>query len=319
LTIPNFSGGPSDNLADWEAAIERDTVADDWTPEMKRRVAIGKLSGAALAWHDQTGVTLLEWGAWIAGLRTLFRPRLSISEWCTLVETRRQLPTESGVIYAMEKLKFIRLCPGVELPEADTIPYLIRGLNRPEIAAALLARMPNNITDLIEFVRQLEQVGLSFSTVTHTPVAAAAVLQYGLPPAGHAVPQTAVKDYLSVTVKALANQMSLLASTVHSMANQHIPNWRVEPSPSFPPSRPIFHSLMPKSPDLLHQSIPQVPRQQIPQQSNPAQYYNPYPRRPLNELLCFACNNYGHFAKDCPHNIAAANYYQGNEEADLLG
>ncbi len=52
LTIPNFSGGPSDNFADCEAAIERATVADNWNLEMKRRMAISKLTGLALSWQD---------------------------------------------------------------------------------------------------------------------------------------------------------------------------------------------------------------------------------------------------------------------------
>jgi len=49
LTIPNFSSSPSDKLTDWEAAIERATVADKWNLDMKRGMAISKLTGSALS------------------------------------------------------------------------------------------------------------------------------------------------------------------------------------------------------------------------------------------------------------------------------
>jgi len=74
--IPTFSGGITESLADWEAALTRVALAEGWEDPMKRQVAIGKLTGTALSWHHQTGHTLELWNDWLAGLRLLFQPRL---------------------------------------------------------------------------------------------------------------------------------------------------------------------------------------------------------------------------------------------------
>jgi len=121
--IPTFSGRATESLADWEGALARAAVSDHWNDGMRRRAAITKLDGAALAWHDHTGYALVEWNDWIAGIRTLFQPRLSLTEWCLLVEQRTQLPGESGVEYSMEKARLFLH----ELQDQEKVDYFDRG------------------------------------------------------------------------------------------------------------------------------------------------------------------------------------------------
>jgi len=130
---------------------------------MKRRVAVTKLDGAALACHDHTGYALVEWNDWIAGVRALFQPRLSLMEWCLLVERRTQLAGESGVEYSMEKDKLFRLCPH-QLQEQEKVDYLIRGLMKPDQRGALLGNPPTDVATFIGALRSIEQRTSMFST-----------------------------------------------------------------------------------------------------------------------------------------------------------
>ena len=161
--IPTFSGRATDSLADWEEALSRAAVSDQWNDEMKRRAAVTKLDGAALAWHDHTGYALVEWNDWIAGIRALFQPRLSLTEWCLLVERRTQLAGESGVEYSMEKVKLFRLCPH-QLQEQEKVDYLIWGLMKPDQRGALLGNPPADVATFIEALRSIEQRTSMFST-----------------------------------------------------------------------------------------------------------------------------------------------------------
>ena len=79
--IPTFSGRPTESLVDWEAAINRGAISDVWNDATRRRAAITKLTGAALSWHDHSGHELLNWNEWIAGLRIVFQPRMSLTDW----------------------------------------------------------------------------------------------------------------------------------------------------------------------------------------------------------------------------------------------
>jgi len=134
-TISNYSGSPEDDLVEWETTLFRAAEVDGWDDAMLRRVAISKLTRTALAWQGQTGHTLMTWDDWIGGLRALFNPQLSLTEWILKVESRRQAQGETGVQYALDKAKLCRRCP-VAIAEQNIIPYLVRGLNRPDQAAA---------------------------------------------------------------------------------------------------------------------------------------------------------------------------------------
>lgn len=153
--IPTFFGRPTESLADWEAALHRGAISDVWNDATRRRAAITKLSGAALAWHDHSGHEIHNWNDWITGLRLLFQPRLSLVDWCSMVNQRTQKMEETGAEYAMEKAKLLRLCPHV-LQEREKVDYLIYGLLRTEQKSALLCNPPATINAFVEAIRSLE-------------------------------------------------------------------------------------------------------------------------------------------------------------------
>lgn len=305
-TIPVFSGAPSESLADWEAAIERVTVAEGWDAVRRRRAAISKLSGAALSWQNQTGHALEEWAGWIEGLRVLFRPRLSLTEWCLLVEGRRQAPGESSALYAMEKMKIIRLCPNV-LNEADSVSYLIRGLNRQEHVAAMMGNPPATVVDFVERARGLEQMGgVSTTLATLAPhlgtVSTTSASKPQLPDAQEVAIPKAVADQLAGLTVALRR----LESMMRTSAGRFGP---AGPGPAMGPSA-VATGPPPAAP------VGDPRAGYVPRADGPA----PRPRRPLSEVQCYECSRYGHFARECPdRRTAAAYYYSGNDLASLPG
>jgi hypothetical protein len=164
-TIQIFSGRPEESLEEWLAVVNRVAAAENWDDANKRRVAVSKLSGIAAQWHDQTGHALVGWNAWQLQLRAMFEPRMSLTEWCLLVESRRQQPGEDGAQYALEKARLCRRCP-VAMAEAEFVPYLIRGLSHSEHVSALLSAPPNTVAGFIDTIRRLEVVsGLGMSTL----------------------------------------------------------------------------------------------------------------------------------------------------------
>ena len=121
-------------LKTWISGWTRLVVAaevEEWDDGDRRRVATGKLIGVAAQWQDRVGRHFPAWGQWVEQLRAAFIPQLTMVDCGRLVEDRKQKPRESGVQYALEKLKISHRCP-VNLPEPNLIPYLIRGLDRPE-------------------------------------------------------------------------------------------------------------------------------------------------------------------------------------------
>ena len=106
-----------------------------WADDVKRRVAVGNLVGPALQWQDLTGNGLAAWADWLAALQTTFQPCLRVV----------QLPTEPGAQYALEKMKICRLCPH-QLPDAEVVNYLSKGLYYQDQRAILLANPPANLS-----------------------------------------------------------------------------------------------------------------------------------------------------------------------------
>lgn len=74
-----------------------------------------------------------------------------------MVESRRQVPGESGAQYALEKARLCRRCP-IQLAEADIVPYLLRGLLRPEHASVLMNPVPPDVATFIDTIRRLEAI-----------------------------------------------------------------------------------------------------------------------------------------------------------------
>ena len=237
-SVPTFSGAVGESLEEWETILGRVAAAENWDDGNKRRVAIGKLTGVAAHWHDQSGHLLLEWAPWIAQLRATFEPRLTLAEWCLLVENRRQLPGESGAQYALEKARLCRRCPH-QLAEADIVPYLVRGVLRSEHMSVLLNPIPVDVATFIDTIRRLENIG------GHTPLATPPTI----PPIGTQQPDLAVllKEFGGQITSAI-DQLKLVVEKRPSPPYVQNPATRMpyqqpstQPSTSAPfrPRRPI--------------------------------------------------------------------------------
>jgi hypothetical protein len=170
--IPKFNGRPDDDVDEWLLRVNNTAESVGWEPDEKRRVAVRHLGEAALEWHQRAGGLLATWDAWSEGLRGAFQPKLSLPEWCTLVESRVQRPGEAGVRYVLDKVKLCGRCP-IPLPEQEVVNHLIRGLASPEIKAALMRPTPNNVNAFIAALSALEAV--NGTTAPNYPVASAAV------------------------------------------------------------------------------------------------------------------------------------------------
>lgn len=156
--IATYAGLPSDKLDEWLDTVERVAEVEGWGELDKRRVAVSKVSGVAAQWHDRVGHDHLSWATWVEQLRAAFEPKLTMAEWGQLVERRKQIAGESGIQYALDKVRLCRRCP-IELPEKDLIPYLIRGLGRPEHAAVFMAAPPPTVSEFMTTMRRLEALG----------------------------------------------------------------------------------------------------------------------------------------------------------------
>ena len=286
-TIPTFHGNKDECLTEWLALLNRVAVAEQWDDANKRRVAVSKLAGLAAQWHDQTGHDLVGWQAWQTQLRAMFEPRISLTEWCLLVETRRQLPGEAGAQYALEKARLCRRCP-VHMEEADFVPYLIRGLAHAEHISAILSAPPQTIAGFIDTIRRLEVVsgiGLRTSSVgTQVPAE---------PNLTELV--TALGDQLKET---MAIQLKESVRHLESRISASLPN-----SSSFRPRVTFQPSFAPPPVNYFPNS----------QQGPPSQIYVPVPRfrAPNPNIECHYCHGLGHIARECPQRQT------GNAQAGL--
>lgn len=309
-SIPTYSGQATDCLSDWLSILNRTAIAEGWTDDVKRRVAIGKLSGPALQWQDLTGHGHQNWQAWLTALEATFRPRLSLVEWCIRVERRAQLPNESGAQYALEKIKLCRLCPH-PLPDAEIVNYLSKGLYFPDQRAIMLSNPPADLDAFISRIRDLEAIGGSVSQQTPT-----ANHGYSLPPvAAFAVPPLAGSGDpfdLAAVLKGFSEQMN---QTIREMRGIVQSAWRPPPLGSAQPTGPIITS------GPTHGTAAAAV-----QRPNFDGAYAARPRRPVTDITCFNCNMKGHYARDCPQtprtgagNIVATYATMGNEMAGQWG
>lgn len=307
--IPTFSGRPTESLTDWEAALNRGAISDVWNNATRRRAAITKLSGAALSWHDQTGHELLDWDEWIAGLRVLFRPRLSLTEWVYMVERRIQLPTETGVEYAMDKAKILRLCPH-PLEEAEMVDFLTRGLLRAEHKGALMGTPPATIAAFVESLRNLEQRGNTLYAIS-SAVAASPYSPGMTETTTSAQGPPSETTALLRTVSSLAETVKRLETKVDRQTSSQQTNWRngslsrQDTQQSNQNGGPPYQRPNSPGPQSYLQTNGNTQMQQGQRQQRT--------RLPIDQVKCYKCNLYGHYQSDCPGRIASV-YDQGNDQ-----
>jgi hypothetical protein len=158
-SIGRFYGRPEEDFDAWEAGVLRAAQTEGWREDRTRNIAIGRLGGAASEWQEQAGKRIQGWDDWRLALRLAFQRRLTLSEWCTMVDARRQRPNEAGSRYALEMARLCRLCP-YPLDDNEVVRHLIRGLHRPELAAVLMSNPPINVQNFISRIAELEGVHL---------------------------------------------------------------------------------------------------------------------------------------------------------------
>jgi len=222
--IPTFSGRQSESLADWEASLNRGAVSDVWNDATRRRAAITKLAGAALAWHDHSGHELLNWNDWIGGLRQVFQPRLSLTDWCTMVTQRIRRPDETSVEYAMEKAKLLRLCPH-DLPERDKVDHLIHGLLRMEQRSALLGNPTVTIDAFVEAIRNLEQRSGMYGVTSMS--SATPLLAHHITAVPGVLPTTGDTSLAQAMMESMRRMETIVQSALQQQQQQRSSsNWR---------------------------------------------------------------------------------------------
>ena len=159
-SIPQFEGALKDHPQDFVDFVERVAAAENWTDPQRIQVASRRLLRTALDWHIHTGHTHAAWADWSAAFVLNFSPRLHFGEWHRLVAERRQQPNESGIEYALDKYKLLRVSP-IPLNDEQRVSFLIDGLAKWQHVAAMTANAPANVTAFIQRIRALETLGVT--------------------------------------------------------------------------------------------------------------------------------------------------------------
>lgn len=203
-SIPCFEGKLMDFPQDFVDFVDRVAVAEGWTDAQRIQVAARRLLKTALDWHIHTGHTHATWADWSGAFTTNFSPRLHVGEWLRLVEERRQKVDESGIEYALDKHKLLRVAP-IPLNEEKMVAFLIDGLANWQHVAAMTANRPANVTEFIQRIRALETLGVA-SRVFSPPVVPSVAPPTAPPAATPSTTTTPVPD-LNATLAAFGNQL----------------------------------------------------------------------------------------------------------------
>ena len=165
------------------------------------------------------------------------------------------------------------------LTEPQMVPYLIRGLRDTNHKAVMMVNPPITIANFVTELRRLEEI---------SKVVGGEGKAVGLQlPGTTLAPTPADNQELQRTVNALAAQVSALNI---QLANQTGSNGVRQPPRTPPP--------------LRHVNL------------------DPPMRRPpgaANERQCYACQGFGHMARECPNRLNQGYQPQGNANAGSTG
>ncbi|EFX67969.1 hypothetical protein DAPPUDRAFT_330551 [Daphnia pulex] len=204
-SIPCFEGKLMDFSQDFIDFVDRVAVAEGWTDAQRIQVAARRLLKTALDWHIHTGHTHATWADWPGAFTTNFSPRLHVSEWLRLVEERRQKVDESGIEYALDKHKLLRVAP-IPLNEEKMVAFLIDGLASWQHVADMTANRPDHVAEFIQRIRALETLGVA-SRVFPPPVAPLVAPPVAPPAATPGTTTTPPVPDLNATLTAFGNQL----------------------------------------------------------------------------------------------------------------
>lgn len=173
-TIPRFEGAKTDFPQDFVDCVNRVAAAEGWNDQQTIQVASRRLAKTAMEWHVHAGHNHATWNLWSAALLNNFNPRVPYGVWMAQVQERRQRPGESGIEYALDKRKLLRLAP-VPLNDEQTVAFLISGLAKWQHEGAMSANRPANFDAFLTRIRDLEAMDVSTGPAYSgtTPVATA--------------------------------------------------------------------------------------------------------------------------------------------------
>ena len=164
-TIPKFEGGAGQMGSDWIRIVNQVGNTEGWTNVQKGQVAIRRLGGVALQWHMQTGNNIPGWANWSQALSTTFANRLSPLEWYRLMDAKVQQSGETGVAYAMEKIRLFDSSPHV-LTDAQKVSYLVDGLANWRHIAGMMSNPPVDVEAFLTRLRDLEALPVTSRSMT---------------------------------------------------------------------------------------------------------------------------------------------------------
>lgn len=144
-TGEHFSGAKGESVNDWIAKVNRRATAENWTNDQKRRAVIGALRGNAITWHEIIGLNHNNWHDWVATIRETYSENLTETQWAIKTEQRRQQPGESINSYFMDKVVLLKQKPNAPLPQAEMIPFIVRGLRDSSVRSAVMSQQINTL------------------------------------------------------------------------------------------------------------------------------------------------------------------------------
>lgn len=169
----------------------------------------------------------------------------------------------------MDKVRLCRMSPTV-LTEPQMVPIIIRGLLNQSHAGPLMTNVPQTIDGLLTELRRLEGISNSFlNNLQKDPV----------PTVDN--PIQPVNDEVLKAVGILSNQLSALNYKVQGMGQP----------PRYPPP-------FTQPPPSMVANPRQVRFAQVP--------FAPRPASP--QTMCFNCQRFGHYARNCPIPLVQENF-----------
>ena len=277
-----FDGSSEESFESWFEEVERAAQLHGWDDAQKRRAAISTLRGAASNWNGQLGAVIPEWNDWLAGLQNAFVPIMTETQWQIRMRDQVQGPTESGVHYALAKMRLVRRRP-TATAEWDAVTFLVKGLRQQEHRLVMMTNPPASFAAFIAEIQRLER--FTDETWPHDGPIGLKVFQQPVAPTMQNDP---VMSTLENLVEKMENVAKLLA-TIPALPG---------PVTARPPLGYVGGHPRPSYGAGQRPSVTFG-------QPGPNQRTDEFrtARRPISDAQCFSCQQFGHYARDCPHGM----------------